>query len=330
MGIIKYFPIGTIISFLLWSSIACAPAALPTSAAPPANPGQADLKVVAVETFLADIAQNVAGDRVQVQSLIPLGQDPHSFEPTPQDIIRVAASDVLIANGAGFEAFLDKLLQNAGGERVVIAASDGLAARQTRAGEPIGIEPDSGGAHPAIESVNAGDPHFWLDPINVIRYAENIRDGLTQADPAGAEIYKSNAAAYIEKLKILDAKIKTQVETIPAPNRKLVTEHDTFGYYADRYGFEIIGMLIPSSTSADASSAQQLAQLIDRIKSTGTRAIFLDAGTNPQLAEQVARDANVRVVTDLNTHSLSASDGPAPTYLQMLEYDTSRIVDALR
>jgi ABC-type Zn uptake system ZnuABC Zn-binding protein ZnuA len=314
--------------FLL--AAACNPTTAPSTAPSPVTAGQAALKVVAIETFLADIAQNVAGERVHVESLIPLGIDPHAFEPTPQDIIRVADSNVLIMNGAGLEVFLDKLLQNAGGSRLVIDASKGLALRQIRESELVVLEEHAEDEHTADDPAHMGDPHFWLDPDKVVRYVENIRDGLSQADPAGAEIYKSNAAAYIEKLKALDAKIKMQVDSIPAADRKLVTDHDTLGYYADRYGFEIVGMLIPSFTSAEQSSARQLAELIDRIKSTRARAIFLDVGTNPQLADQVAKDAGVRVITDLYTHSLSAPGGPAPTYLQMLEYDTTQIVEALK
>lgn len=175
-----------------------------------------------------------------------------------------------------------------------------------------------------------GDPHFWLNPLHAIRYTENIRDGLTAVDPAGDVIYQRNAEAYIEKLRGLDAEIQAEVETIPAANRKLVTDHDTLGYFADRYGFQVVGMLIPGFTTADSSSAQQLASLVERIKSARVKAIFLEAGINPQLAEQVARDTGVQIVTGLYTHSLSEPNGPAPTYIEMLKYDADKIVGALK
>ncbi len=297
---------------------ACAPVGeQPQAQAPDAPAAQSSLKVVAVESFLADIAQNVAGDRARVDALMPVGVDPHSFEPTPQDVRKVADSDVLILNGAGFEEFLKNLLRDAGAPKTVIEASAGLTSRTLKPGEPH--DPD-----------NPLDPHYWLDPINVIRYVENIRDGLAQADPAGSEVYRANAEAYIAQLNALDQSIHALVDTIPAENRKLVTDHDTFGYFADRYGFEIVGMLVPSFTTADATSAQLLAQLIQQVRTSGAKAIFLEQNMNPQVAEQVANDTGVKLVTGLYTHSLSAPDGPAPTYLKMMEYDAQAIVQALK
>lgn len=295
------------------SSSACAPAPAPE----PAPASASALRVVAVETFLADIARNVAGDRLKIEALMPVGADPHGFEPTPQDSRKLAESNVLIINGAGFEEFLNKLLQNAGGTRLIIEASKGLESRALQADEPH-------------DQDNPGDPHFWFDPTRTVHYVENIRDGLTHADPAGAEVYKANADAYITKLNALDADIKQRVSAIPPQNRKLVTDHDTFGYFADRYGFEIVGMIVPSFTTADSSTAQQVAGLIDRIKATGAKAIFIETSANPALANQIARDTGAQVVTGLYTHSLSELNGPAPTYIQMLQYDAQKIVDALK
>ena len=297
-----------------WLGACAAPNAAPTVS--PLN-AAAKVKVVAVESFLADIAQNVAGDRIQVETLMPLGVDLHSYEPTPQDVKRVADSNVLIVNGAGVEEFLDKLLNNAGARATIVEASKGLTSRTLKPGEPH-------------DEDNPGDPHFWLDPTKTIVYVQNIRDALSQADPAGASVYQANAEAYIAKLNALDAKIQKAVNAIPAERRKLVTDHDTMGYFADRYGFEIVGMLIPSFSTADASTAQQLAALVTVIKTSGAPAIFLEASDNPQMAQQIAQETGVRVVTGLYTHSLSEAGGPAATYLQMLEHDTQIIVDALK
>ena len=248
---------------------------------------------------------------------MPIGVDPHGFEPTPTDVAKIADSQVLIVNGAGFEAFLDELLKNAGGQRTVIEAAAGLTSRQLRAGEIA--DPD-----------HAGDPHFWLDPNNVIKYVENIRDGLSKADPEGAATYTANAATYITKLQELDRWIADRVKEVPEANRKLVTNHESFGYFADRYGFQIIGTVMPSVSTGSAPSAQQLAQLIDHIKSTGAKAIFLETGTNPQLAEQVARETGIKVETNLYSHSITAAGGAAPTYLDMLKFNTDAIVAALK
>ena len=295
---------------LLGGLAACgSPSGGPTQPAPP-------IRVLAVETFLADMAQNVAGDRLQVEALLPIGVDPHGYEPTPGDVVRVAEADMVIVNGAGFEGFIDTLLQNAGGQRLLIVASTGLTSRTPQEGEV------SDPKHPQ-------DPHFWLDPRNAVRYVENIRDGLSQADPAGAESYARNAAAYIVQIQELDGWIVGQVAQVPAGRRLLVTNHESLGYYADRYGFQIVGAIVPSFSTEASPSAQQLAALVDRIRASGAPAVFLETGANPQLAEQIVQETGVRVVTGLFTHSVGAADGPAPTYIEMLRYDTRAIVGAL-
>lgn len=324
-------------------------ACLQNTDAPQAFKASNDLKVLAVESFLADIAQNVAGDRLVVESLIPYGLDPHTLEPTPQDITRIAQSQVLIINGAGFEEWLTETLTNAGGKRLVIEASAGLTSRT----QPEAESANSGGAageicavpNPAQDQSQEdcaaipthaegepahGDPHFWLDPTKAIRYVQNIREGLSQADPDGREIYAANAAAYIAQLQDLDAWIAEQVAQLPSDRRLLVTNHESFGYFADRYGFKIIGTIIPAVSTNAAPSAWQIAQLVDTIRATGVKAIFLETGTNPQLAEQIAREAGVKIIATLYTHSLSPPGGDAPTYLDMMMYNTRTIVESLR
>jgi ABC-type Zn uptake system ZnuABC Zn-binding protein ZnuA len=289
------------------------------------NPGQPDdqLRVLAVESYLADMARQVAGDRLKIETLIPLGVDPHSFEPTPQDIAKISESSVLLMNGAGFEEWMEEILQNAGGQRLVIEAAQGLTSRTAREGEEV--------MHAEEETEHEeGDPHFWLDPLHAVRYVENIRDGMIQVDPAGSELYTQNSAVYIEELKQLDTWIQAQVQAIPTERRQIVTNHESFGYYADRYGFIIIGTVIPSVSSGSAPSAQQLALLIDTIRQTGARVIFLETGANPKLAQQIADETGVKVVADLYTHSLSDASGPAPTYVEMMRYNTRMIVDALK
>ncbi len=295
----------TILTTILVAAVglaACAPAANPPTGS------ESSLRVLAVETFLADIAQNVAGERAKVESLIPLGVDPHAFEPSPRDVTKIAESGVLIVNGAGFEAWLAKTLENAGGKRQLIEASAGLVSRTA----------------PEI------DPHFWLDPTLVVKYVENIRDGLTAADPAGKEVYARNAAAYIVQLNDLDGWMKAQAAQIPLERRLIVTNHESFGYFADRYGFKVIGAIIPSVTTGASPSAQQLAGLIDQIRATGVSAIFLETGASPQLADQVSAETGVKVVTDLYSHSITEPDGTAPTYIEMLKYNVNTIVAALK
>lgn len=269
------------------------------------------LHVLATETFLGDITQNVAGSRIKIETLLPPTVDPHEFQPTPQDAIKIAQSQVLIVNGLGYEAWLTKTLENSGG--MVVVASNGLSPN-----------PDPSGEHPD------GDPHMWMNPLNVVHYVENIRDGLTQADPAGKDIYSKNADAYIAQLKDLDGWVKSQVAGLPPEKRLLVTNHDALGYFSEAYGFKVVGAVIPSVTDQASPSAQQLAGLIDTIKSSGAPAIFLDFGENQNLANQIASESGAKIVTDLYVESISAADGPAPTYLEMIKHDVSAIVEALK
>lgn len=263
-------------------------------------------------TFLADIAQNIAGDRIKVESLLPVGSDPHSYQPTPQDVTKIAQSKLLIINGAEYEHFLEGLLENAGGEREVIEASAGISPRED-------AESEHGGT----------DPHLWLDPNHVVVYVENIREGLTHYDPDGAATFQSNAEGYVAQLLDLDAWISEQVSQIPPERRLLVTNHEALGYFADRYGFTVIGAVLPSVSSNASPSAEQMAELIDQIKSRGSPAIFLDEVETPALAQQIADETSVEVVEDLHLESLT--DGPpAETYIDMMKHNVTRIVNALK
>ena len=271
--------------------------------------------VIASTTFLADITQNIAGDRLVVQSLLPVGADPHSYQPTPQDLVKINHSKLLVINGLEYEHFLKPLLENAGGERSVITASDGL--------EPRTMEDEENAGQ------MASDPHMWLDPSRVITYVENIRAGLAEYDPEGAETYQTNADEYTRKLMYLDEWIKDQVAQIPPERRLLVTNHEALGYFSDRYGFTVIGTVLPSVSSDASASAGQLATLVDEIKASGVSTIFLDASENPALAQQIADETEIIVVTDLHLESLT--DGPpAASYLDMMQHNVMQIVRALR
>lgn len=271
------------------------------------------LKVLVTESFLGDIARNVAGDRLQVEILLQPGVDPHGFEPTPQDLAKMAQSQILIVNGLGYETWLKKALENVNHQQRMIVASNGITPNV----DPSGEHAD-------------GDPHLWMNPLNVICYVENIRDGLSQADPAGKNVYAQNAESYIAKLKDVHQWATDATGKIPAEKRLLVTNHDALGYLAQAYGFKIVGAVIPSVTTGAAPSARQMTELIDTIKHSGAKAIFLDIGENQALARQIADETGLQVVTDLYVETLSSADGPAPTYLEMIKYDVSRIVSTLK
>ena len=302
------------------AAVLCAAAAVATLAScgtGAAASGGGALDVVAAESFLADIAQNVAGDRFAVRTLIPPGTDPHAFEPTPRDLGDVAGADLVVVNGGGLEGPLLDTIRSAGGSVTIVDASAGLTTRTPQAGEP---PLDSGQV----------DPHFWLDPIAVQTYVANIRDAFAEADPAGAAVYEANAAAYTKKLGQLDAWIKAQVAQIPETDRKLVMNHASHGYYADRYGFSVVGTVVPSVGTGETPTAKQLSDLTAAIRASGAKAVFVEIEENPKLAEQIAAETGITVVDDLLDHSLTPADGEAPTYIDMLKYDTRRIVEALR
>jgi ABC-type Zn uptake system ZnuABC Zn-binding protein ZnuA len=265
-------------------------------------------EVLTTTTILADVTRNVVGDRLTVGSLLPVGADPHSYQPVPQDSTKVGESKVLVLHGADYEGFLQPLLENAGGKDHVIEASTGLR---------------------LLSDDRGTDPHAWLDPNNVIVYVDNIREGLTQYDPDGAEFYETNASAYTDQLTELDAWINGQVAQIEPQRRVLVTNHEAFGYFAERYGFRVVGAIIPSFSSDSSPSAQQMADLIEQIKLYEAPAIFLDASDNPDLAKQIAAETGVKVVADLHFESLTQG-GPAGTYIDMMRDNVTKIVQALQ
>jgi ABC-type Zn uptake system ZnuABC Zn-binding protein ZnuA len=270
--------------------------------------------ILATTTFLADIAHNIAGDRLVVESLLPIGVDPHSYQPTPQDLVKIRESKLLIVNGLEYEHFLESLLENADGERFILTASEGL--------EPRTME----GEENAKQMVS--DPHMWLDPMRVVTYVENIRAGLTQYDPDGAKVYQVRADEYTGKLKDLDEWIKEQVAKIPPEHRLLVTNHEALGYFAERYGFTVIGTILPSVSSDASASAAQLAELVDQIRASGAPAIFLDGSESPAFAQQIGDETGAKVITELHLESLT--DGPpAGTYIEMMRFDVMQIVNAL-
>jgi len=294
---LKTLRFGCWVIFFVFSITACVSS--------PQAATESPIKVMAAESFLTDIAQQVAGERLHIDGLIPPGLEPHSYEPTPQDIARVADSDLLLISGAGLEGWLKNILTNIGGSEKISEASSGLVAKN-------------------------GDPHFWLDPNNVLVYVDNIRDALIKIDPLGKDVYNSNAETYKQKLRELDAWIQQEVAKIPPRQRLLVTNHETLGYFADRYGFEILGSVLSSLSSEASPSAQQLAQLRDAMRAHTVKAIFLDITDNPQLAEQIAAETQAKVITDLYSEFLSPADGPASTYLEMMKHLVTVIVNALQ
>lgn len=264
---------------------------------------------VATINVIADLVAEVAGDRMEVSSIVPLAADPHTYEATPADARLVSDADVVFRNGLGLERWLDQLVDaTAGG--LVVTVTDGLdAVRDGEAGDV--------------------DPHLWMDPMLVIGYVEVIRDTLTGLDPDGAQAYEQRAADYVAALRELDAWIAAEVRTLPGERRKLVTTHDAFRYYGERYGLDVVGSVWGISTEREPS-AEEIRRLVDAVRSERVPAVFVETTVNPRLMERVAADAGVRVGAPLYGDSLGEPGSGADSYLGMMRANTDAIVEALR
>ncbi len=276
----------------------------PPSPSDPAQP----LKVVATTTQVADFARNVGGDRVSVHQLLKPNVDPHDYEPSPADMQAISEADVLVKNGVDLEKWLDETISAAGFDGPVVDASQGVRIRN-------------------------GDPHIWHNPLNVKTMAATIEKAFAAADPGDAAAYQANRTAYDAKLDALDGEIAKKIESVPADRRKLVTNHDAFGYYLDRYKLTFVGSIIPSFDTSAELSAKQVSDLVAKIKATGVAAIFSEASLPPKTAEAIGREAGVTVVAGedaLYGDSLGPEGSAGATYLQMEEHNTDTIVNALR
>ncbi|GAB4419236.1 MAG: metal ABC transporter substrate-binding protein [Anaerolineales bacterium] len=274
--------------------------------------------MIASTTILGDVVAQVGGEHINLTVLYPPGADPHTFDPRPQDIAAISEAQVLFLNGLNLEESIESIVeQNATG--LVVHVSEGVDVLELD--EAHEVEDEHG--H------EGGDPHTWTDPNNVITWTKNIAAALSKADPAHASTYRANADAYIASLRDLDAWIRTEVERIPSEKRKLVTDHQVFGYFARAYGFEQVGALIGSFSTNASPSAQEVAALEDTIRAQNVPAIFVGMDSNNKLAEQIAQDTGVQVVL-LYTGSLTAPGGEAESYLAFMKYNVNAIVTALK
>jgi ABC-type Zn uptake system ZnuABC Zn-binding protein ZnuA len=300
--------LGLILAFivLLVSSPLVVAACGPGGGASPSAGGT--LSVVATTTVFADIVRNVGGERVSVASIIPAGAGPEDYEPKPDDAKKLVGADLIVSNGVGLDDFLDRLMTAAGeGAATRLVLGDGIP--------PILIDGEP-------------NPHFWLDPSLVAdHYVPSIVAALSKLDPAGAATYQANATAYVTQVIAMDAANKAKLDTIPAANRKLVTFHDAFPYFARHYGFELIGVIL--ANVGQEPSASDLAALVAKVKAAGVKAVFSEAQFSPGLAHTLAQEAGITsVVTTLYNDALGPP--PADTYLKMMAWNVDQIVSALK
>jgi ABC-type Zn uptake system ZnuABC Zn-binding protein ZnuA len=293
--------------------------------------GAKRLAVVATTTQLADFARNVGGDRVEVTGLLKPNVDAHDFEPSPTDIDALARADLLLINGVGLESWLDGAVAASGfhGQRVDTSVGvqllAGGEAEEEHAGEEAADEEENAGAE------GDNDPHIWQNPRNAKIMVANVEAGLTAADSAGATAYKANRERYDSQLDQLDAEVAAQIATMD--NKKLVTNHDAFAYYVQRYGLEFVGSIIPSFDTSAELSAREVNDLVAKIKATGVRAVFSETSLPPETAQTIAAEAGVKVVTGddaLYGDSLGPAGSDGATYIAAIRHNTRTIVDNLR
>jgi len=261
------------------------------------------LKVVVTFSTLGAIVKDVGGDRIDLTTLVPVGAAPETYEPTPADLIALSHADVIFENGSGLEAWMDKLLRSAGGDK-----------------SPVALSGSNDPAH-------AKNPHLWLDPHFASEYATTIATVLERADPSHTAVYRAQLTATVARYRTLDRWIASKVETIPSDKRVMICFHDAWFYFDKRYGIRDVGAIEP--TPGQEPSAGAFAQLIADAKASHVRAVFAEPQFSPKLARQLAEGAGITTVTDLYDDTLG--DTPALlTYEGMMRYDVARIVEALR
>jgi len=273
------------------------------------------LQLMATTSIVGDIVRQVGGEYVDVEILLPLGTDPHAFTPTPNDISRLVEAELVFINGAGLEEFLAPMIESAGVDVRLVDLSESLPLRSLE-------------NEPADEG-HGDDPHTWMDPNNVIVWVQLIAATLSQLDAQHQAVYQDHAAQLQTELEELDLWVRTEVGRIPVEQRQMVTDHLVFGYFADRYGFDQVGAIIPGFSTLAEPSAQELAQLEDAIIALNIPALFVSWSTNQNLADRIAEDTGVRVVP-LYTHSLSPAGEAAEHYQDFIRYNVNAIVEGLR
>jgi ABC-type Zn uptake system ZnuABC Zn-binding protein ZnuA len=257
--------------------------------------------VVATTTQVGDLVRAVAGDRATVRQLLNPNSDPHAYEPRPSDVRAVTGARVVVRSGGDLDDWLGGVLDNAGSHAATLNL---IAAVHTREGE------------------GDTDPHWWQDPRNAEIAVRRIRDALIAADAAGRATYAANAARYLARLRRLDGAIAACMDAIPAARRKLVTDHDALGYYADRYGIQVIGTVIPALSTQAQASAGAVARLVRTIRAAGVGAIFSESSVNPKLARAIARDSGATLGPALYADSLGPKGSPGATYVGSLRANT--------
>ena len=301
--------------------------------------------VVATTSQIGALVREVAGDAVEVQTLMGPGVDPHDYEPSPQDVRVVAEAALVLRNGIGLDDFLDDIIEGAEAQTVV-TVTEGIELRSSshddHDDEDDGHDHDGDGVddhaaedhdeeeHEDEHDHGEFDAHVWHNPMNVKVMTANIVDALVLAFPERADDFRRNGEAYSRRLDAVDVEIRAIIDEIPAGNRRMVTDHEAFGYFVERYGLEVVGTVIPGTTTQAEASAQDIAALEDEIRASGVKAIFSESSVDPRVAQQVAADTGIEIVDDLYGDTLGAPGSGAETVDGMLLFNARRIADVLK
>ena len=331
---------------ILRRTLLAAAVALSTFALPSHAITREPLPVVATFSILGDMVREVGGERVRITTIVGPNMDAHRFEPTPQDAKALQEARVLVLNGLDFEAWLPRLLQASGFEGRTVLATEGIAVRRfadedgdshehhAHGSDPKGehANPDGGHAdhaHVSHDHTHGDvDPHAWQDLSNGVIYVRNIAAGLAKADPRNAGYYEGRANSYIARIKTLDQEIRTALAAIPPERRRVITAHDSFGYFGAAYGVKFIP-LVGLSNQAEPS-AKEMADIIKRARDAEVGGIFVENMSSPALAQQVARETGALMGGTLYSDALGPADQPAATYLGMMSWNAGRLVYVLK
>jgi zinc/manganese transport system substrate-binding protein len=295
------------LSFALWFALSAS--------------GADTLKIACFSTVLTEIAKQVGGNHVTVAALLQPGQDPHEYQPTPDDLKQAADANLILLSGKHIEHYLDKIQQATGGKAVSLAVGDALPNLKMKA-DPD--EPEEKAA--ADRNGMIDDPHWWNSISNVEKATVIVRDELIKLDPANRADYESNAKSYLAKLAELDKWAKRKVAELPRDKRKLVTSHDAFQYFSKDYGFKVYA--IEGVSTETGPSDRHVADLIDQIKKQQVKAIFLESMLNPKVSTEITKETGAKIGGTLYADGLG--DGDGSTYDGMMRHDISSIIDALK
>jgi ABC-type Zn uptake system ZnuABC Zn-binding protein ZnuA len=269
------------------------------------------IDVVATTTQMQDLVRNVGGTRVSVTGILQPNVDPHEYEPRPSDAVALSGAKLIVESGVGLDAWMGKLIDEAGGKAPVFVASRGLKIRPGDSAEP------------------QGDPHWWHDPTNFEHAAAALAVSLGKVDRAGRSTYLRNAARYVATLKEMDAANMRTLRAVPVARRTLVTNHDAFGYFAAHYDITVLGSVLSSLSTSAQPSAQDISGLVRKIRAARVKAIFTESSINPKLEEQIAGEAGVKVYANLYGDTLGPPGSKGATYVEMERWNVTAIVAGL-